>query len=110
MFCRVWYHTIPTNLLFDQQNLKLISSLLSRTRTHTLTQTLAQSDKGLYGWLYRVYPEPWQVVLQTPKSVQRGGQTVMTVDNVVALISETRPTYQEAVQAMVQASATAASS
>lgn len=57
-----------------------------------------------------MYPEPWQVVLQTPKSVQRGGQTVMTVDNVVALISETRPTYQEAVQAMVQASATAASS
>ena len=60
-------------------------------------------DKGLYGWLYRVYPEPWQVVLQTPKTVQRGGKSVMSVENVVAMVSETRPTYQQAVQAMVAA-------
>lgn len=62
------------------------------------------SDKGLYGWLYRVYPEPWEVVLQTPKSVQRGAQTVMTVEDDVVLVSDTRPSYQEAVQAMVAAS------
>ena len=61
-------------------------------------------DKGLYGWLYRVHPEPWQVVLQRPKSVQRGGQTVTTVENVVALVSDSRPSYQEAVQAMLKAS------
>ena len=63
------------------------------------------SDKGLYGWLYRVYPEPWQVVLQTPKSVQRGSETVMTVENVVALVSNKRPSYQEAVQAMLKTAA-----
>ena len=25
------------------------------------------SDKGVYGWLYRVYPEPWQVVYENVK-------------------------------------------
>ena len=25
------------------------------------------SDKGVYGWLYRVYPEPWQVYLECVK-------------------------------------------
>eukprot|EP00977_Amphora_coffeiformis_P028994 scaffold38210_cov191-Amphora_coffeaeformis.AAC.7 len=61
------------------------------------------SDKGLYGWLYRVYGEPWQVILQVPKSVQRNGQTATTVENVVALLSDSRPTYKEAVQAMLKA-------
>jgi len=61
------------------------------------------SDKGLYGWLYRVYGEPWQVILQIPKSVQRDGQTATTVENVVALLSDSRPMYKEAVQAMLKA-------
>ena len=62
------------------------------------------SDKGLYGWLFRVYPEPWQVVLQTPKQVTRGKSTLVEVTDTIALMSESRPTYQEAVQAMVSAS------
>jgi hypothetical protein len=61
------------------------------------------SDKGMYGWLYRVYPEPWQVILQTARPVQKGDETVMTVENTVALVSESRPSYQEAVQAMLTA-------
>ena len=61
------------------------------------------SDKGLYGWLYRVYGEPWQVILQIPKSVLRNGQTATTVENIVALLSDRRPTYKEAVEAMVKA-------
>jgi hypothetical protein len=61
------------------------------------------SDKGLYGWLYRVYPEPWQVILQTARPVRKGDETVMTVENTVALVSEERPSYQEAVQAMLTA-------
>ncbi|CAJ1932729.1 unnamed protein product [Cylindrotheca closterium] len=56
------------------------------------------SDKGVYGWLYRVYPEPWQVVLQTP--YDKGGR-VMVQDS-VALVSDKRPTYTEAVQALLQ--------
>jgi hypothetical protein len=61
------------------------------------------SDKGMYGWLYRVYPEPWQVILQTARPEQKGDETVMTVENTVALVSENRPSYQEAVQAMLTA-------
>jgi hypothetical protein len=61
------------------------------------------SDKGMYGWLYRVYPEPWQVILQTARPVQKGDETVMSVENTVALVSEDRPSYQVAVQAMLTA-------
>jgi hypothetical protein len=61
------------------------------------------SDKGLYGWLFRVYPEPWQVILQTARPVRKGDETVMTVENTVALVSQDRPSYQEAVQAMLTA-------
>ena len=60
------------------------------------------SDKGVYGWLYRVYPEPWQVVLQSPKTVTRGEQEVVTVEERVALVSETRPTFTQAVQALLK--------
>ena len=67
-------------------------------------------DKGLYGWLFRVYPEPWQVVLQTPTSVQRGDYTEVKVANNVALVSAQRPTYLESVQAMLATAAAASSS
>ena len=56
------------------------------------------SDKGVYGWLYRVYPEPWQVVLQTP--YEKGGRVM--VQDTVALVSNKRPTYTEAVQALLK--------
>jgi hypothetical protein len=84
------------------------------------------SDKGLYGWyvsgrfvscrscfqdvslhtyrLYRVYPEPWQVILQMPEQQQKGSQTVISVQEIVALTSTKRPSYSDAVQAMVAAS------
>lgn len=64
------------------------------------------SAKGLYGWLFRVYPEPWQVVLQTARQSKKGDETVMTIENVVALVSETRPTYQQSVDAMLATAAT----
>ncbi len=70
-------------------------------------------EQGLYGWLYRQYPEPWQVILQTKQDEeeaikiisnrrQRGGRLV---EERIALISEQRPTYRQAVQALVQAAA-----
>ncbi|GAX09652.1 hypothetical protein FisN_19Lh117 [Fistulifera solaris] len=62
------------------------------------------SDKGLYGWLYRVYPEPWQVILQIPEQQQKGSQSVISVQELVALTSTKRPSYSDAVQAMVATS------
>lgn len=63
------------------------------------------SDRGLYGWLYRVYPEPWQVILQTVKT---GKNDKQYVENTVVFASEERPTYAEAVQKLVQGAAAAA--
>lgn len=57
------------------------------------------SDKGLYGWLYRVYPEPWQVYLQTP--YKKNDQVL--VQDKVALVSDKRPSYAECVQALLSA-------
>lgn len=58
------------------------------------------SDKGVYGWLFRVYPEPWQVVLQIPIR-EEDGRTIKSVEATVALVSDSRPTYNEAVQALL---------
>jgi len=58
------------------------------------------SDKGVYGWLYRVYPEPWQVILQTARP-GKDGKTIK-VEDTVALVSETRPTYPQIVTALLQ--------
>eukprot|EP00980_Cylindrotheca_fusiformis_P021906 scaffold8747_cov96-Cylindrotheca_fusiformis.AAC.1 len=55
------------------------------------------SDKGVYGWLYRVYPEPWQVILQTP--FQNQGKVM--VKDTVAISSDTRPSYTQCVQALL---------
>jgi Domain of unknown function (DUF1995) len=68
------------------------------------------SDKGLYGWLYRVYPEPWQVILQLPKQQQQSRSSkqsdddnvVIVVEDIVVLVSNTRPSYNDAVNAMIQ--------
>ena len=59
------------------------------------------SDKGLYGWLFKVYGEPWQVYLQKPSTIEKGGQTYLEVEDVVALVSESRPSYQECIQALL---------
>lgn len=58
------------------------------------------SDKGLYGWLYRVYPEPWQVVLQTVKTANNGSNYV---EDTVVYVSEDRPSYTTAISKMVEA-------
>lgn len=60
------------------------------------------SEKGVYGWLYRVYPEPWQVILQTARSTDRGGKVVLTVEQTPALVSASRPSYEQAVQALLK--------
>ena len=57
------------------------------------------SDKGVYGWVYRVYPEQWQVYLQVP--FQKNGQVL--VEDRLALVSESRPSYAEAVNALLAA-------
>lgn len=57
------------------------------------------SDKGVYGWLYRVYPEPWQVVLQTVKEGKNGANYV---EDTVVYVSEERPSYNEALSRMLE--------
>lgn len=59
------------------------------------------SDKGVYGWLYRVYPEPWQLVLQT--ATTKNDQ--IYVEDTVVYTSDKRPTYAEAVSLLVKANA-----
>lgn len=49
------------------------------------------SDKGRSGWLFRVFPEPWQVVAQ-----DRDGTST------VVLESDERPTYFQAVDAILK--------
>eukprot|EP00566_Odontella_aurita_P000603 CAMPEP_0113555128 /NCGR_PEP_ID=MMETSP0015_2-20120614/16542_1 /TAXON_ID=2838 /ORGANISM="Odontella" /LENGTH=373 /DNA_ID=CAMNT_0000456365 /DNA_START=109 /DNA_END=1233 /DNA_ORIENTATION=+ /assembly_acc=CAM_ASM_000160 len=58
------------------------------------------SDKGVYGWLYRVYPEPWQVVLQTVAEDKRGQ---MVIQDSVVYTSDERPSYNDAVAKLVAA-------
>jgi hypothetical protein len=58
------------------------------------------SDKGVYGWIYRVYPEPWQVILQTP--VKNSDGQVIRVDERVALTSNSKPSFAQAVQALLK--------
>jgi Domain of unknown function (DUF1995) len=62
------------------------------------------SDKGVYGWVYRIYPEPWQVVLQTPNKDKNGN---MKVTDTIALTSDTKPTYDQAVKALLATAAAA---
>jgi len=57
------------------------------------------TDKGLYGWLYRVYPEPWQVILQTVKKSRNGDSYV---EDTVVYKSEERPTYALAISKMIE--------
>mmetsp|Transcript_20198 Transcript_20198/g.45773 ORF Transcript_20198/g.45773 Transcript_20198/m.45773 type:complete len:110 (+) Transcript_20198:915-1244(+) len=64
-------------------------------------------DKGAYGWLYRVYPEPWQIILQFPNTDDKDK---MSVENVVVSVSETRPDYNEAIAILVKADAELSSS
>ncbi len=64
------------------------------------------SDKGLYGWLFKVYGEPWQVYLQKPRTVEKAGQQAyLEVEDIVALVSETRPSYQDCIQALLKCNA-----
>jgi hypothetical protein len=57
------------------------------------------SDKGVYGWLFRVYPEPWQVVLQTVRVGKNGSQYV---EDVVVHVSDARPSYNDAVAKLLE--------
>jgi len=63
------------------------------------------SDKGLYGWLFKVYGEPWQVFLQKPRTVEKGALTLLEVEDIRALVSDTKPSYQECIDAMLQCNA-----
>ncbi|KAL3760203.1 hypothetical protein ACHAWU_001713 [Discostella pseudostelligera] len=59
------------------------------------------SDKGVYGWLYRVYPEPWQVVLENVKPGKDGNPVV---EYVTVAVLDKRPMYSEVVSMLVKAS------
>ena len=59
------------------------------------------SDKGVYGWLYRVYPEPWQVVYE---KVTPGKTGDPEVEYVIVNVLDERPTYAEVVSMLVKAS------
>jgi hypothetical protein len=63
------------------------------------------SDKGLYGWLFKVYGESWQVYLQKPKTIETATGTTLEVEDIVALVSDTRPSYQECIQALLKCNA-----
>jgi hypothetical protein len=63
------------------------------------------SDKGLYGWLFKMYGEPWQLYLQKPRTVEKAVQTILEVEDIVALVSDTRPSYQECIQALIKCNA-----
>ena len=51
-------------------------------------------DKGFSGWLYRVYPEPWQVVLQQKEDGEEG---------VVVGSFDSRPTYRQSIELLKRA-------
>ena len=59
------------------------------------------SDKGVYGWLYRVYPEPWQVVWENVTSVKDRNAEVQYV---TVAVLEKRPSYGDVVNLLLQAS------
>lgn len=65
------------------------------------------SDKGLYGWVFKVYGEPWQVFLQKPTTVTKATGTMIDVEDIQALVSDTRPSYQECIQALLACNANA---
>ena len=65
------------------------------------------SDKGLYGWLFKVYGEPWQLFLQKPTTVTKSDITSIEVEDIVALVSDQRPTYKECIQALLACNANA---
>ena len=59
------------------------------------------SDKGVYGWLYRVYPEPWQVVFEKVTPDKNGNAQVeyQTVE-----VMTTKPSYNQVVSILLEAS------
>lgn len=59
------------------------------------------SDKGLYGWVYRQYGEPYQVVMQKPLRKEDGSVTVEDV--VVWTGDDVKPIFVDAVKYMVEA-------
>jgi hypothetical protein len=61
------------------------------------------SDKGVYGWLYRVYPEPWQVVYE---KVTPGKDGAAEVEYITVKSLENKPSYADVVNMLVQASQT----
>lgn len=63
------------------------------------------SDKGLYGWLFKMYGEPWQVFYQRPTTIEKASGTFIEVEDISALVSDTRPSYQECVQALLRSNA-----
>jgi len=60
------------------------------------------SDKGVYGWLYRVYPEPWQVVYENVKPGKIEGNP--EVDYIIVNVLDEKPSYADVISMLVKAS------
>jgi len=69
-------------------------------QVQTLFYLRPLSDKGAYGWLFRVYPEPWQVISQTV--VEKNPDKKMVQDQVV-YTSDERPSFATALQKIQEA-------
>jgi hypothetical protein len=54
---------------------------------------------SLFASAHRVYPEPWQVVLQTVKTGKNGANYV---EDTVVYASDKRPSYNEAVAKLLE--------
>eukprot|EP00569_Conticribra_weissflogii_P003810 CAMPEP_0171333996 /NCGR_PEP_ID=MMETSP0878-20121228/4374_1 /TAXON_ID=67004 /ORGANISM="Thalassiosira weissflogii, Strain CCMP1336" /LENGTH=389 /DNA_ID=CAMNT_0011835025 /DNA_START=81 /DNA_END=1250 /DNA_ORIENTATION=+ len=59
------------------------------------------SDKNVYGWLYRVYPEPWQVVWENVKPGKDGSPEV---EYVVVATLDKKPSYSDTIGMLMKAS------
>jgi hypothetical protein len=55
----------------------------------------------VYGWLYRVYPEPWQVHLEIVKPGKDGNPEVR---NVLVESMKEKPSYDKVVSLLLKAS------
>ena len=80
------------NILIGRENFLLLFCLISQLRLSHVGN-LCHFEGGVGGWLHRVYPEPWQIILQTPDD---GDVLVAALDD--------RPTYLDAL-AMIQSAA-----
>ena len=53
----------------------------------------------MYGWLYRIYPEPWQIVWEDVKPGKDGNPIV---NHVTVSVLDERPGYNDVISTLVK--------